>query len=54
MPTTTDTASTIEDLRAEYRASIATGTNGEHRAAKVALIQASTGRELTPDQITYL
>lgn len=44
----------IEVLRADYAAAIANGSEAEFLAAKTALIEATTGRALTADEIAYL
>lgn len=52
--TITNTAAPIHELRASYRGTIVSGSADEHLAAKVALVEASTGRTLTADEIAYL
>lgn len=44
----------LDTLKANYRAAIANGTAEDHLAAKTALVEASTGRTLTEDEIAYL
>lgn len=51
---TTTTAVSIQELREAYRETVVIGSADEHLAAKVALVEASTGRTLTADEIAYL
>lgn len=44
----------IEDLRANYSAAIASGNREQFVSAKVALVEATTGRSLTADEIAYI
>ncbi len=44
----------IEDLRANYSAAIASGNHEAFVSAKVALVEAITGRALTADEIAYI
>lgn len=44
----------IEVLHADYAAAIASGNHESFVSAKVALIEAKTGRALTADEIAYI
>ncbi len=44
----------IEDLRANYSDAIASGNHEQFVSAKVALVEATTGRTLTADEIAYI
>lgn len=44
----------IEALHADYAAAIATGNHATFVSAKVALVEAKTGRTLTADEIDYI
>jgi hypothetical protein len=52
--TTPSTPSTLADLRADLRNAVANGTDAEHLAASVALIEAFTGRTLSEEEKAYL
>ncbi|MGW5301653.1 hypothetical protein ACWEQV_25790 [Rhodococcus aetherivorans] len=43
----------IEVLRADYAAAVANGSDEEFATAKTALVEATTGRTLTADEIAY-
>lgn len=47
-------ATTIDEVRATYEAAKANGTDEEFVAAKAALIERTTSRALTADEIAYI